>query len=212
MQRPVVADPAIAQKIAPVQQRAHRTRTALLDAVEHVVATEGADAVTTTRIARETGVAVGTIYRYFTNRDEIMLAAYDATVTRIVAICAADVPHTDPAASPLDAAERLLSLYLATAETIPSHAGLLKAMRAIRPVEADQTGNNEVTIVGGLLLPFWRHHTDRPPDPARLHFLGILLGTLVDLYLMTPDPRDRQRFHDEITAHMRLALSRALDG
>ncbi len=194
----------------PIQPRAHRTRAALLDAVERIVATDGAEAVTTTRIAKETGLAVGTIYRYFTDRDEMLLAAYDETVTRIVTACARSLEQAEPSASPLDAAEDLLSLYLSTAEAIPSHAGLLKAMRAIRPIEADQTGNNETTIVGGLLLPFWQRYADAPPDPERLHFLSVLLGTLVDLYLMTSDPLGRQRLRPEITAHMRLALERAL--
>ena len=199
-----------AQKSVPIQQRALRTRATLLAAVENIVASEGSDAVTTTRVAKETGVAVGTIYRYFTDRDGMLLAAYDETVTRIVASCATSFEKAEPSASPLDAAEELLSLYVRSAEAIPSHAGLLKAMRAIRPIEADQTGNNETTIVGGLLLPFWQRYADTPPDPARLHFLSVLLGTLVDLYLMASDSHSRQRLRAEIIAHMRLALGRAL--
>ena len=57
---------------------------------------DGAEAVTTTRVAQQSGVAVGTIYRYFTDRNELLLAAYDATVTRIVAACASSIgrhPH-----------------------------------------------------------------------------------------------------------------------
>ncbi|MGE0283896.1 MAG: TetR/AcrR family transcriptional regulator [Rhizobiaceae bacterium] len=196
----------------PIQPRAQRTRAALLDAVERIVAVHGPEAVTTTRIAQETNVAVGTIYRYFTDRDEMLLGAYDATVTRIVATCAASQETPERSGSPFDAAEYLLSLYLETAEKTPGHAGLLKAMRAIRPIEADQSGNNEVTIVGALLLPFWQRYAHVPPDPARLHFLSVLLGTLVDLYLMTPDQLDRERLRGEISAHMRLALERALEG
>lgn len=188
-----------------------RTRSALLDTVERIVAIDGPEAVTTTRVAQETNVAVGTIYRYFTDRDEMLLAAYDGTVTRIVAICAASLEEPEPVGSPLDAADKLLSLYLTTADAIPSHAGLLKAMRAIRPIEADQTGNNETTITSGLLLPFWQRHTRITPDPVQLHFLSVLIGTLVDLYLMTPNPPDRSRVRAEISAHMRLALARALD-
>lgn len=197
-----------------MQPRALRTRAALLAAVERIVAAEGAEAVTTTAVARETGVAVGTIYRYFADREAMLLAAYDATVTRIVATCAACLKGGQApgqTASPLQAADHLLSLYLETAEAIPAHAGLLRAMRALRPVEADQAGNNEITIVGDLLLPFWRLYAgDATPDPARLHFLNVLLGTLVDLYLMTAEPAERRRLRIEIGAHMELALSRAL--
>ena len=78
-----------ATMIAPRQTRAKKTRDALLGAVERIVAAEGAEAVTTTRIAVETGVAVGTIYRYFDGREALLLSAYDATVARIVASCGA---------------------------------------------------------------------------------------------------------------------------
>jgi AcrR family transcriptional regulator len=75
--------------IAPRQPRAVETRQRLLNAVESLVVAEGPAAVTTTRIAAHTSVAVGTIYRYFADREALLLAAYDATVERIVAQCAA---------------------------------------------------------------------------------------------------------------------------
>ena len=111
---------------------------------------------------------------------------------------------------PAEAARALLSLYLATAESIPGHAGLLKAMRALRPIEADQSGNNAVTIVDSLLAPFLARYADDHLDPTRLHFLSVLLGTLVDLYLMKPAGPERTMLRAEIDAHLLLALDRAL--
>lgn len=201
-----------ATMIAPRQTRAKKTRDALLGAVERIVAAEGAEAVTTTRIAVETGVAVGTIYRYFDGREALLLSAYDATVARIVASCGAALADIDPATAPADAARALLGLYLDTAEAIPSHSGLLGAMRAIRPIEADQSGSNEASIVGDLLAPFLeRFAGSAAPDPLRLRFMNVLLGTLVDLYLVTPDAQTRARLRAEIEAHMLLALERATD-
>lgn len=195
----------------PRQKRALRTREALLAAVETIVAAEGADAVTTTRIAAATGVSVGTIYRYFDDRDSLLLAAYDATVTRIVAACGAALADLEPGLAVTAAARKLLELYLDTADAIPAHSGLLAAMRAIRPVAADQGGSNEITIVGDLLRPFLQKFAGGTAmDPARLHFLNVLLGTLVDLYLVTADAQERARLRDEIEAHMLLALDRAL--
>ena len=194
----------------PRQKRALRTRETLLAAVETIVAAEGAEAVTTTRLASATGVSVGTIYRYFEDRDALLLAAYDATVTRIVAACSVALADLDPGLAVTDAARRLLRLYLDTADAIPAHSGLLAAMRAIRPVAADQGGNNEVTIVGDLLAPFLQKYAgETAMDPARLHFMNVLMGTLVDLYLVTADPAERVRLRDEIEAHMLLALDRA---
>lgn len=200
-----------AEAIVPRQGRALRTRDRLLSAVEELVAAEGAEAVTTTRLASATGVSVGTIYRYFDDRDALLLAAYDATVTRIVAACGAALADLDPGLAVTEAARKLLRLYLDIADAIPAHSGLLAAMRAIRPVAADQGGNNEVTIVGDLLRPFLQKFAGGTAmDPARLHFMNVLMGTLVDLYLVTNDPAERLRLRGEIEAHMLLALDRAI--
>lgn len=200
-------------KIVPIQNRAYRTRTALLTAVERIVESLGPEAVTTTSVARESGVAVGTIYRYFPHREALLLAAYDATVSRIVQACAAGLEQMNVGLPMDEAARQLLALYLDTAVSIPSHAGLLKAMRTIRPVEADQSGNNDVTITGDLIAPFWsRYGGASVPEPAQLHFISVLLGTLVDLYLMASGPDERLRLRGEIEAHMLLALQRATGG
>lgn len=200
-----------ARPVQPRQSRGLKTRAALLDAVEKLVAAEGPEAITTTRIAGETGVSVGTIYRYFSDREALLLAAYDATVSRIVARCAAVLEALPKDIPPAEAARCLLSCYLDEAESIPAHAGLLAAMRAIRPIEADQDGNNEASITADLLAPFLEKFAPGVVvDPARLHFMNVLIGTMVDIYLVTPDPSERLGLRAEIEAHTLLALERTL--
>ncbi|CAG1009265.1 MAG: TetR/AcrR family transcriptional regulator [Rhizobiaceae bacterium] len=193
----------------PVQDRALRTRAALLAAVEMLVAGEGAAAVTTTRVADAAGVSVGTLYRYFADRDDLLLAAYDATVERIVAVCAKELEALPGGIAVDDAARRLLAAYLEAAEAIPSHAGLLKAMRAIRPVEADHSDERS-GVIGEILAPFLARFaaSGTAADPLRLNLLNVLMGTLVDLYLVTRNPEDRAALREEIEAHMLLAVAR----
>lgn len=198
--------------VEPRQARARATRAALLAAVERVCAREGADAVTTTRIAAETGASVGTIYRYFADREALLLAAYDGTVTRIVRRCGQALDTLDPGLDVRRAARRVLALYLEAAEAEPAHAPLLAAMRALRPIAQDQGGNDEVSVAGDLLAPFLARYAGGPPAPERLRFMAVLLGTLVDLYLVAPEPADRAALRGEIEAHMLLALERALAG
>ncbi|BCH30247.1 hypothetical protein MesoLjLc_21770 [Mesorhizobium sp. L-8-10] len=199
-----------ATKILPVQDRAQKTRAALLAATERLVAEEGADAVTTTRVAAETGVSVGTLYRYFADRDGLLLSAYDATVARIVASCANALVAL-PADTPVEqAAKILLGVYLDAAEAIPSHSGLLKAMRAIRPIEADNNAEQN-HIVDDIVVPFIaRFAPQSPSDPLSLQVINLLLGTLVDLYLVTSDKTARARLRQDVEAHMLLALDRAV--
>lgn len=199
--------------IAPRQPRAVETRQRLLDAVEALVAAEGAGAVTTTRLAAETGVAVGTIYRYFADRDALLLSAYDATVGRIVAECADALDHLPAQLEPQLAAGTLLSAYLAAAESIPAHAGLLSAMRAIRPTEADQLGGNHAGILRDLFLPFFQRYLPgaATTEPAKLAFISVMVGTMVDLYLVA-EPAKRPTLRAEIEAHLRLMVERIAEG
>lgn len=196
-------------QIVPIQDRALRTRAALLATTERLVAEKGADAVTTTAVAAAAGVSVGTLYRYFADREGLLLAAYDTTVQRIVARCASELvalPEDTPAPQ---AARFLLGVYLEAAEAIPSHAGLLKAMRSIRPIEAAESGDRN-HIVHDIVAPFLARFAPNPAaDPLRLHLLNVLLGTLVDLYLVTPVKAARARLRGDLEAHMLLALERA---
>jgi AcrR family transcriptional regulator len=192
----------------PRQKRALETRAALLAAVESLVAAEGYDAVTTTRVAAETGVAVGTIYRYFADRDALLLAAYDDTVGRIVARCR-DVLEVLPAdAPPAEAARVLLDRYLEAADTIPAHTGLLQAMRTIRPVAADQEANQD-RVTREIFAPFLtRFAPGADASPAALHLMSVMTGTLVDLYLITRGEAERDWLRGEIEAHVAFMVGR----
>ena len=197
-------------QVEPRQKRAMRTREALLDAVERLVADEGPAAVTTTRLAAETGAAVGTIYRYFADREALLLSAYDATVARIVAVCASELDALPPEVPASEAAQMLLARYLEAAEAIPAHAGLLSAMRAIRPIEADQMGENQAGIMADLILPFMARLTSDAAalEPGRLNFISVLVGTMVDLYLVTSDRSARAAILAEMEAHVALIVDR----
>lgn len=194
---------------APAQARALRTRAALLAAVDAIVAAEGPAAVTTTSVAEASGVSVGTIYRYFPDREALLLAAYDASVERIVQQCAQALQDRPKLRSLEDEARRLLALYLATAEADTAHAGLLVAMRAIRPIALDQRGGESDLVADRLMAPLLaRHALAAPADD--IVFLRLLMGAMVDLYLLSPAGPHRQRLAGDIEAHMLLALDRAV--
>jgi AcrR family transcriptional regulator len=192
---------------APRRKRGHETHAALLAAVERVVAAQGPDAVTTTRVAAETGVAVGTIYRYFADREALLLAAYDATVERIVTRCHDALEGLSLNASAEDAARILLRRYLEAAEAEPAHSGLLRAMRAIRPVAADQDANED-RVTAEIFAPFIaRFAPSADTSPAALHLISVMIGTLVDIYLVS-DPSERVWLRGEIEAHVAFMVGR----
>lgn len=199
----------IAARIAePRQQRAIETRASLLAAVQQIVAADGIDAVTTTRVAAETGVAVGTIYRYFIDRDDLLLAAYDDTVAHLVDRCAAEFDSIPDDVTIVHATRRLLDIYLTAAEADPAHAALLVNMRHHRAVDTAETANEERTI-NDIIEPFLaRFAPDAKPDRTRLRLLNTVIGTLVDIYLTTQDAAARRTLRREIDAHALFLIGR----
>lgn len=202
-----MSDSTASRVTNPRQRRAVETRDALLQAVEQLVAEEGWEVVTTTRVAELTGVAVGTIYRYFADREALLLSAYDATVTRLVTICHETLESLPADVEMHDAARQLLTVYLDAAEDIPAHAGLLKAMRRLRPLEADQSAEPG-QIVSELVEPFFaRFAPEGETDRLQLHLVSAVLITLVDLYLVAPQ-QSRVRLRHELEAHLLFMLDR----
>lgn len=57
---------------SPRQRRSQATVGFILEAARRILYEEGADALTTRRVAEQSGVAVGSLYQYFPNRDSIL--------------------------------------------------------------------------------------------------------------------------------------------
>ncbi|MGF7238567.1 MAG: TetR family transcriptional regulator [Frankia sp.] len=69
-------DAAMAQiaslRTMPQQARGKDKLARMIDAADRIMASEGADAITTTRIATEAGISVGSVYRYLPHRGAII--------------------------------------------------------------------------------------------------------------------------------------------
>jgi AcrR family transcriptional regulator len=66
----------------PVQERSRRLVEAVREAGVRILAEEGPDALTTTRLAERAGVSVGSLYQYFENRDAVLHAIYEEKTAR----------------------------------------------------------------------------------------------------------------------------------
>jgi len=80
-------DDAMAQlpslRTVPVQARGRDKLVRMLEVADRLIATEGADAITTTRIAAEAGISVGSVYRYLPNRGAIIEALAQYYLSRL---------------------------------------------------------------------------------------------------------------------------------
>lgn len=103
-----VAAPASARR-EPQQARSRERLWRVLDAADEVLIHEGADALTTTRVAEAAGISVGSLYHYFPDKDAIVEAlavGYWSDFEDLVdGVAHADeiTPFEDPADAILDA-------------------------------------------------------------------------------------------------------------
>ena len=61
----------------PQQDRSARTRSQLLDATEAILDKEGIDGLTITKVAKEAGCSVGSLYHHFQDKQTIVYAVLD---------------------------------------------------------------------------------------------------------------------------------------
>ncbi len=184
-----------------VRADAVRNRARILDAARALVAETGADAPMDA-IARRAGVAVGTLYRHFPAKDDLVAAAVTDSVTRIAELSEAALAEVDGGAAPGPVLERLFRTVAeghATDRALKAAAGRLEEPTDLVAAAAPGTVEHRaVTAIGALL--------------DRAHAAGAVRAglDLADLVLLlggvpgpeVPGPR-RARWLDVVVAGLR---------
>lgn len=67
----------------PQQDRSARTRAQLLDATETILDQEGIEGLTITKVAREAGCSVGSLYHHFQDKQTIIYAVLDRVASEL---------------------------------------------------------------------------------------------------------------------------------
>ncbi|TAJ48446.1 MAG: TetR/AcrR family transcriptional regulator [Herbiconiux sp.] len=113
----------------PERADAARNRARLLEVAGRIVDREGPDGLTMDRLAAESGVGKGTIFRRFGSRAGVFQALVDANEREFQARFLSGPPPVGPGAPPL---ERLVAFGRARIETVSRQRALMAA--AERPV------------------------------------------------------------------------------
>jgi AcrR family transcriptional regulator len=131
----------------PQQARSRALLAALLDAAETLLVREGAEALTTTRIAAEAGVSVGSLYRWFPDKAAIVdaltrryLEDFEATIETL----AGDAPDEgweDPAGA-------LLEVFAQRGVAQPGYRALWLGRHFSEELRAADRANKEVLADG----------------------------------------------------------------
>jgi AcrR family transcriptional regulator len=77
--------PSLPSRRAPRQLRSRAIVEAIVQAGRQLLASEGPKSLTTNRIAERAGVSIGSLYRYFPNKEAVLAAIHDAETGRDVA-------------------------------------------------------------------------------------------------------------------------------
>src|SRR4051794_41954669 len=80
-----------------LRKDAERNRQRILDAAQELFAERG-QAVTLNEIARHAGVGVGTVYRRFPDKDELIEGLFEQRIDRLAEILDRAPPNPDPGA------------------------------------------------------------------------------------------------------------------
>src|SRR5215467_7208329 len=72
--------PALRPRKEPVQARSRAMRDRIVGAAIRVLGDAGALGFTTTRVADEAGISVGSLYQYFPNKHALALAVHERSV------------------------------------------------------------------------------------------------------------------------------------
>src|SRR6476660_3248291 len=109
---------AVRREVMP-NRRGERSREAVLDAAERVMAERGFEAATVASLVEEAGVPASSIYHYFGSKEGILLAVMERGADRFFDA----LPDIDRRVG--SQAEHLRLLVEATAETLERHPDFL---------------------------------------------------------------------------------------
>ena len=98
-------------------------RSRILDAAEKVFARRGFFHARVSEIAREAGVADGTIYFYFKNKDDLLISLFESRMERVTAELSAALERVGPAP-----ADRLRAFFTIYAELVVAHPELAEVL------------------------------------------------------------------------------------
>ncbi|MFF0223374.1 TetR/AcrR family transcriptional regulator [Streptomyces sp. NPDC004629] len=104
----------------PLRADAERNRRRIIAAAQELFAHRGLD-VTLDDIARHAGVGVGTAYRRFANREELIDAVFEGALQHLIALAEQALSHEDPW-------EGLVQLFLATGQDFADDRGLREVL------------------------------------------------------------------------------------
>ncbi len=196
MQRQVRTTP----RKRPRQARSKATVDAILQATARILVRDGFDGLTTNAVATRAGVAIGSLYQYFPNKEALVSALMEQHVEEMNQLVLSEL--TRAARLPLGQAARAVieltirahaidpDLHRVLTEQVP-RVGTLARLR-----ELDQLTHR---MVSGLLAARRNELAIRDPDLAAFMLVSTIEAVIHRAALMYPERLRDPRLVDETT-------------
>ena len=181
----------------PRQERSQQTQESLLEALESLLQERVFEKITIQDIAAEAGVAVGTVYRRFRNKEALLPVLYRRLDARLDAWAATVWRARTPAAEDAEdgglakVLRRLVSAHVRFyRENAPILRTLYLQVRLDGELASPAVGQRRRELYETLLAPVWAYlaRAGWPlPSPSKAHcFVFLLLSPLTERCLF-PD-------------------------
>jgi AcrR family transcriptional regulator len=188
------------QRRRPVQRRSQEMVDRILEAAGRVLGREGYAAMSTNRVAAEAGVSIGSLYRYFNDKAEIVEHLRARVNQEVLG------ELTDAIFGSLDddartGVERVLHTLV---DALERHRGVLVALIDEVPLgsQANTLPEIERQLTEFTRLFVLRHAPDLPREEldARLYLaMGMTLNACLRIALERPEGLDRGRLLELVT-------------
>jgi AcrR family transcriptional regulator len=170
----------------PQQDRSRALVTRVLDAADRLLGTEGGSALTTTRLAREAGVSVGSLYQYFPDTNAIVRALATRHMDAFEALMD-EIAEQAPLPIREDPAGALLDLFAARYRAEPGYRALWFGPHLNEELrEADR--RNKLALADGVRRLVVR--LELAHDDERLVILCVAAVHVADALLQEAFRRD----------------------
>jgi AcrR family transcriptional regulator len=192
----------------PVQERSRAMVERILDAAARVLSTAGYGQMSTNRVAAEAGVSVGSVYRYFADKDEIFAELRARTTDEIMR----DLTDTVTRAAGQPPRIGVRAVVAALVASLQRHEAVVRALVNEVPMGTQSNVLPEIERSLGQFTRLYaaQHAPGIPPEEldARIYLaMGITLNSCLRIALEKPAELDEDHLVDLVAAMLALGLS-----
>lgn len=184
----------------PKQERARESRDRILDAAAHLFAERGIPNVSTNRIADHAGMSIGSLYRYFADKDAII----EVLRTRLMRQLEEGFTTAVLSGLALEPQAAIAASLHGIVEGLTEQQGLLRALTAEATLDGfvfEDLEKRLLLLTRAYLLHMQGPRSDDELDTRAFVMVSVGLATTMRIGLSTPPGLDRARLVDE-TARM----------